>query len=385
MRLCSQISKYVSRRPSPCAKAFAVLPIIALALLIVVSIPAASFARVSGVCSNCHTMHNSQNGAAVAASGPYSTLLAGDCVGCHSAASPDTGIDAVTGAPIVYNTGGAPSYGAGNQGLAGGNFYWVAQGDDTKGHNVFAANADDNLTVAPGAVTSSCGAQCCHNNLDGTNTMYGTRQGCSKCHMMGNAAGPKGYHHKDDTGPLIDSAGEGWYRFLDGHMAGTGSGVSGIEDSNWQYTSSANDHNEYLGFSGTKDSAGGFSALGNTMTGFCCGCHGNFHIQQSSGAWSRHPSDAVIPNSGEYATAFGAGGGVGTYDPNVPVARPTLAGWTEASSSVTLGTDLVICLSCHKPHGSPYSDMLRWNYSDMIAGDTGKSGGCFTCHTQKND
>jgi len=50
-----------------------------------------------------------------------------------------------------------------------------------------------------------------------------------------------------------------------------------------------------------------------------------------------------------------------------------------------LGTDLVMCLSCHKPHGSPYSDMLRWDYSEMIAGDDSKSGGCFTCHTQKND
>ncbi|MDQ7839272.1 MAG: cytochrome c3 family protein [Thermodesulfobacteriota bacterium] len=356
-----------------------------LVIFLILSIPVTSLAAITGPCVNCHTMHNSQNGTAVVAGGPYASLLVGDCVGCHSAAGQATGINAVTGAPIVYNTSGAPTYGAGNQGLAGGNFYWVAQGDDTKGHNVFAANPDDNLSVAPGAVTSSCGAQCCHNNLDGTNTMFGTRQGCTKCHMMGNAAGPKGYHHKDDTGPIVDSADEGWYRFLDGHMSGAGSGVSGIEDSNWQYTSAANDHNEYLGYSGTKDSAANFSALGNTMTGFCCGCHGNFHIEQSGSVWQRHPSDAVIPNSGEYATAFDAAGGVGTYAPNVPVARPSLAGWTEASANVTLGTDLVMCLSCHKPHGSPYSDMLRWDYSEMIAGDDSKSGGCFTCHTQKND
>ncbi|HIC92409.1 MAG TPA: hypothetical protein EYP21_10200 [Syntrophaceae bacterium] len=55
------------------------------------------------------------------------------------------------------------------------------------------------------------------------------------------------------------------------------------------------------------------------------------------------------------------------------------------SQTVTPGTDQVMCLSCHRAHGSPYADMLRWNYSHMIAGDTTKSGGCFTCHTQKND
>jgi hypothetical protein len=198
---------------------------------------------------------------------------------------------------------------------------------------------------------------------------------------------PMGYHHADDTGLVIDSEAEGWYRFLDGHLSAMNIGVSGIEDTDWQNTYSATDHNEYLGNQSSLTNnvamAAGVIGLGNVMTGYCCGCHGNFHREQNtSGAWIRHPADAVIPNSGEYASAFGASGGTGTYDPQVPVARDDLSGGV--SGTVTLDDDMVMCLSCHRPHGSPYDDMLRWDYSGMLAGGGGSSGGCFKCHTEKD-
>ena len=112
---------------------------------------------------------------------------------------------------------------------------------------------------------------------------------------------------------------------------------------------------------------------------FCCGCHGNFHIQEHSGLWIRHPSDAVIPDSGEYNAYI-------IYDPIAPVARPSLFGWTGPSDTVSQGDggDMVLCLSCHRSYGSPYPDMLRWNCQDMIAGGGGSSG-CLVCHTQKDD
>jgi predicted CXXCH cytochrome family protein len=200
--------------------------------------------------------------------------------------------------------------------------------------------------------------------------------------MMGSTS-VTGYHHADDTGPVVNSAAQGWYRFLAGHMSGDGHGASGIEDNDWQFTYGTDDHNEYLGWSGAKTSSGSLSSLGDTMSGYCCGCHGNFHLEQDGGVWVRHPSDVVIRNTGEYADAFNAVAGIGTYDPQVPVARPDLTGWVAASGEVTLDTDLVMCLSCHRPHGSPYPDMLRWDYHDMEVGDSTKSGGCFSCHTQK--
>ncbi|MCJ7615472.1 MAG: hypothetical protein MUO43_02930, partial [Desulfobacterales bacterium] len=45
-------------------------------------------AKVTGLCSNCHTMHNSQGGAPMADYGPSSgvnpCLTLGDCIGCHA-------------------------------------------------------------------------------------------------------------------------------------------------------------------------------------------------------------------------------------------------------------------------------------------------------------
>jgi predicted CXXCH cytochrome family protein len=66
------------------------------------------------------------------------------------------------------------------------------------------------------------------------------------------------------------------------------------------------------------------------------------------------------------------------YSTEAPVA------WTNPDSP-SLETAVVMCLSCHRPHGSNQPDMLRWDYRNMIAGDDTKSGGCFTCHTTKND
>ena len=132
----------------------------------------------------------------------------------------------------------------------------------------------------------------------------------------------------------------------------------------------------------------GFHNLGHhTMTGFCCGCHGNFYIEQENGEWIRHPSDAVIPTTGEYQYAFGSpgSGADGIYDPLVPVARPNFTDFTTgAKGTVEIGTDMVMCLSCHRPHGSPYDDLLRWNYGDMIAGGGDSTTGCFACHTRKD-
>lgn len=354
-----------------------------------------SQAKVSGNCSNCHTMHNSQDGSHMqylapgeTDTSPKDSLLRGTCLGCHSATDGTTWQDGISGAPVVFNSV-EPTYNA-VRGLSAGNFYWV-QTEDTKGHNVFASNPENTLNpvVAPGDTgQSSCGTENCHANIHGTvaGAGFDGRQGCTKCHMIGSGTIAKGYHHLDDTGPVIDSASEGWFRFLDGHQSGAGFGVAGIEDDDWQYTSSATDHNEYLGASGSKTSAGGFSAIGeNTMTAYCTGCHGNFHIEDDATAgspWIRHPSDLVIPNSGEYASAFGASGGTGTFDPVVPVARPSLSGWTGPSGTVTLNSDMVMCLSCHRAHASPYFKMLRWDYKGWPG--NGGTNGCNVCHTSKD-
>jgi len=351
-------------------------------------------AAVSGACVNCHTMHNSQGGQPMAYS--YSggsfvadetanpSLLITDCIGCHTATDGTTWKDASTGAPIVYNTS-APTYGATSdggttyQGLAAGNFYWVEAGDDANGHNILSDDAY--LDEAPGDKSGCASNNACHVNFHLTYTGVGALNGraaCQGCHMVsgdGSSLSVTAFHHKDDTGPVIDTADEGWYRFLAGHYNADGHGVSGIEDPDWEHSPTSAVHNEYYGYDGDK-TAEQILASSDSMTGFCVGCHGDFHKQDAtvagSSPWLRHPSDAPLPNSGEYT-------GYTVYNPLVPVARPSLS---TVSSTVTPGTDMVMCLSCHRAHASPYYKMVRWDYKSSSLSTA--LTGCSVCHTSKN-
>jgi len=328
------------------------------------------YAQVTGLCGNCHTMHNSQNNTHmilntdIDGTDPNPYLTRGSCVGCH------TGENTLTSTtPFVYNTGSV-TYGTNT--LAGGNFKWVVTDGDAKGHNVMGIpnmTEDNALSAAPGdlGLAAGCGFTSCHESLYNTTEVA---TGCEGCHLD-----PKHHAPQQAEGtPALEA--NGYFRFLSGHENGDGSGVEGIEDSDWQFTNDADDHNEYLGKAGS-NTFGGFSGIGiagNTMTAYCTGCHGNFHTQVDTNSnWIRHPSDAVLPSSGEY-TAYSS------YDPNVPVARAALT----AVSNTVGSTDMVMCLSCHRAHGSPNDDMLRWSYTGMVAGGGGADGtGCFKCHSEK--
>mgnify|MGYP001213528359 CR=1 FL=1 len=154
-------------------------------------------ASVSGPCSDCHTMHNSQNGSAVAevwdsaahdlaSAGPQQTLLKNDCVGCH--ASTEAATITSNGTPIVYNTQKPANP------LAGGNFYWVEHdGGDAYGHNVLGiSDPDATLTDgAPGPVAIGGTCDYCHGSLATDGSGSGVENGCQGCHV------PK--HHEDDS------------------------------------------------------------------------------------------------------------------------------------------------------------------------------------------
>ncbi|NVL90093.1 MAG: hypothetical protein HWN69_03715 [Desulfobacterales bacterium] len=372
---------------------------ITLAILIV-AIPYTLQAKVGGLCCNCHTMHNSQGGDPMArgdtgwggtggSTDPRPQLLIATCLGCHSSTGGSAVETMADGSkiPIVYNTGGYP-----DPPLAGGNFYYVSVAggsDDRKGHNIFSDNSDT-LTEAPGLseFPDTCSGQTdsCHLNLDRP-TQYGFSEllpgikACESCHLH-----PE--HHANDhvhlQGGKVDSYDKGWYRFLlphGGFANANVDGVEGFEDGDWEHSSGAGDHNEYKG--SVVSGSYGFTGLGNTMTAYCTGCHPEFHNVQGalSSPFKRHPSDIVIQNSGEYANAFGAAGsGTGAYDPDFPVARSTVP--VSPSSTVTLGSDMVMCLSCHRAHGSQYDSILRWDYKNTDLATA--FSGCNKCHTTKN-
>jgi predicted CXXCH cytochrome family protein len=56
--------------------------------------------------------------------------------------------------------------------------------------------------------------------------------------------------------------------------------------------------------------------------------------------------------------------------------------------TANIGTgDQVMCLSCHKAHGSKWPNALRFDYTGMDAhlGTGTRTDGCFFCHRLKDD
>ncbi len=362
--------------------------LITLITLLLTLFPLPLFAAVSGECYICHTMHNSQNGnsknmpdtiaenigwnssgelyGGSTSSTPANNLLVTSCVGCHSSSTGNTivTIGANTRVPIVYNT--VPPT---DKILAGGNFYWIGiLGDDTKGHNVYGISGEDsNIPASLGAPgNTQCGGEitACHMTLAAAPVSQNYyRDGCQRCHF-------NVFHHTDN----------GQYRFLNGHE-GSASYVEGEEHANWEQDATATSLNYYKGYNGPLS---GGASLANTrsISTFCSACHYNFHRKSDAfvtgigdiGAWIRHPTDIALPSTGEYA----AYDPVNNYDLDVPVA------WT-TPTTVSKGTAIVMCLSCHRAHGSDQPDMLRWNYTNDCFISTGSANcGCFTCHSTKN-
>ena len=337
-------------------------------------------AKVSGVCGNCHTMHNSQDGTAVLHSGagagwaddgtfssgeasetPVGYLLIADCVGCHSSTSADKTIIQLgdNRIPIVFNTGAYPG-----KALAGGNFYNVSRGEtyDGYGHNVYGISEHDSkLMTAPG--NNRCGnANSCHNTLAVAPSAQNDYRGsCQGCHY-------NVYHHQDNDR----------YRFLNSHDEQFGAYVQGVEHASWEYPddTTLTDHNFYKGVDRDNIGQGGTLELKQThgISSYCAGCHNTFHSIAGIGTdtWLRHPTDIVLPEVGEYAQY----NPVTNYETQSPVAwiNPATPQRDEA---------IVMCLSCHRVHGSEHPDILRWDYSEMIANQPNDEG-CFVCHTTKD-
>lgn len=353
-------------------------------------------AAVSGPCSGCHTMHNSQDGVAVGTSVAQQTLLKDTCIGCHSRADTASAINSVSlPAPAVMHTTGAATSGAarvtGDSYLAGGSFRWVETTGPGYGHNV------SDLTAAPAEIAA----------LDGippgdTGGAYAT--GTQITCLDSGAGGFTGCHysggHHSNTGSTYAAAGTDT-EFVDGTSVGASyrflsGGTKGGENSDWEHTFASNDHNIYAASTVYTGGTAG------SLTTVCIRCHGDFHglmaadLGAGTGAaqpWYRHPTDLALDGAG-VASEHAA---YGTYDPTVPIA----ASVTPASGTVTgatwddwdamndtAGFNTITCVSCHRAHGSEYLDALRWSYGEMLAG-AGSGGwttgpGCFKCHSDKD-
>lgn len=360
-----------------------IVPGILVALLV---LPLLCEAAVTGFCSNCHTMHNSEQGAAVAftrdssgqkiqRSQAFGKLLKTDCIGCHSHDGAETIVSiGDSTVPVVLNmtTPSYPPDGSSTSTLAGGNFHWVIQGGDSYGHNVHGISGVDyrfSPQLAPGGAPRSQECADCHG------TLATPQSGCNGCHDP---------QHHAPGGGVVAGREEGWYRFLgsvmqrDDQAGPSAEGVVGIEADDWEQNPGPSRHNTYQGKTGPYT---GYLASGS-INQKCAGCHGLYHSQSiADSTWIRHPADMRIPDAGEFT-------GFTTYNPLVPVARPNVSAEDANFPSINRGSDLVACVSCHRPHGSPYPAMLRWGYRDWPGNDsyTGQAAynGCAVCHTSKD-
>jgi len=333
--------------------------------------PHAVHARVTGPCSDCHTMHYSQGGAALSdwgAAGPYEALVTNDCIGCHTA-------------PLgEYNDGNTPPYvnsiqdpdyrdtgtESGANTLAGGNFYWMST-DSTTGHDVegIATGFD---RMPPGHNPSQSGTRGpwpANQNV--------TCAGAFGCHGRASETNPyesmRGGHHGDDAvtdGSTLAAS----YRLLDG--------VAGIEDPQWEFQPTATAHNQYKGVH--RAFGDGSASDTTTISYLCFQCHGDFHSGSGNvgggSPWLRHPTDVQLPNYGEYVDYNTDN----TYSVVAPVGSADVS---SVLSSVNPGTGdcVVTCLSCHRAHGSPYFKLMRWDYKSWPADGV---NGCAVCHTWKD-
>jgi len=393
------------KEESNMGKSFLILIFVFLVLALTVG----SANAVTGQCSGCHTMHDSQDGANIGAAGAQGQLLNSGCAGCHTGTHDGDGKNSF-GSPVVLDGADPTGQGVGVTN-AGGDFWWVENTDDAKGHNVtdISGNADGTIGDTPpgwdpDATSGHAFGQVAGGEANWTSQL--TCAGTYGCHGVrtqanGLLAISTSHHNNADTGGGVSATSASTadtiansFRFL--------GGIKGLENVGWNWAETTSAHNEYYGKNDVDaerdDDTTDTYANSDTMSYFCAQCHGFFHSRVvASGAgisspWVRHPTDIVLPNSGEFDDYNSDNGDdtEGAYSLSVPVARGAVATNAQGSRSTVIAGDsttvdgaIVMCLTCHRAHGSPEDDMLRFTYTDMIIGSSDTTG-CFVCHTDKN-
>lgn len=359
-------------------------------------------ARVTGVCSDCHTMHNSQDGKSMQFAADASptqakrALTRGGCVGCHTS-SDGAVLNGPGGVTPMVNTTAAGGPTGGNV-LAGGNFFWV-QTVDATGHNVVNISLEDQKIAGgvpgytpPGWKYDTMFANTAGKQVTAAGT-WGQQLTCAGtygCH--GNHASVddfqdiSGAHHANDTAGVDGSTVGKSYRFL--------TGIVGKESLDWENPAGTGStpldptgKNVYKGKARTSDETG----IDNSTISFLCAeCHGNFHsgvgnagIDDTWGTpWLRHPVDFDMA---EKAVGTEYQSYVYTMQAPVAVETLTLIPGDKSGGALTAKANIVTCISCHRAHGSAYDDLLRWEYITMDAhSSSGGNVGCFACHTTKD-
>ena len=315
-------------------------------------LPLVANAAVSGICSNCHTMHASQAGVTTT---PQNTLLkATGCYGCHmtGVGNTSTGRDLVYLAPQVDGTG--------NTGyVLDGGYFKLSAADNTR-HNVQTvpiASGGDHADANLAGVTYAPGGTVMLIRDATTPTLPGMT--CSSCH------GASGGHHGTASN----------YRLLSPTVTVTNDFVGTKDYGAVLATSQAVGHR----------AAGTRVYNAQSVNQFCASCHTQFHNgagyganeSASPGTWLRHPTgNHVLTTAGPSIAAA-----VTTSDARPALEKDEVVVGGDGSAT----SDIVMCLSCHVAHGGPNASLLSFQINAAgnfnLAGDGTKSIGCETCHS----
>jgi len=334
---------------------------------------AAAGGMTGGDCADCHVMHASQSGDDSLPT--HAFLLTSSCLGCHSGDNNAGG----TSTPLVLTASGAP------KSLAGGDFRYINSGGDAYGHNTRELGNPEGI-IANATPPGWEAGFAAHGQVGDGGGWGLSKLSCSGvwgCHGLHTAAEVNGSHHNNlNRGADGQATGEDGvpgkgYRFLNG--------IKGWEDDVYEYnvfnTPANGAHNIYYGEVRTADTASNTQ----TISYFCAECHGIFHggagtdgVSNTSFAtpWVRHPVDIVMPTTAgtEYEHYT-------TYRVDTPIGSSDV---TDNTMDLTTATDrIVMCLSCHRAHASPYPSSLRWDPTLIRSGEH-NTNGCFACHSHKD-
>ncbi|MGA1795637.1 MAG: cytochrome c3 family protein [bacterium] len=343
-----------------CAKGITLtVLVLAISCMVVLATGNSALAAVSGPCSECHTMHDSQGAGPMSTGGPYNALLLNDCIGCHTT----TGSDPLANAtPYVKGSGftndkclagGFFTTGFGSTDNHGDNNHSLGSEATPAGYN--ATSPDWYVGDVAGNGLTCAGATGCHGN---------------ETSVKNDMEAIKGGHH--NTGLT--------YRML--YVGGTDSAhaVAGEGDPNYEEELIATDDTT---LAGSTTLAHNIYSAGDddvTISELCGKCHGNFHVQGDS-PFVRHPTDVDIPHTGgAYSTTWEIVDNDGTpstaYNDFDRKYNPL--GFAGGDNETSTGR--ATCISCHRAHGSAQPDILRFAYDDQIAGSD-NDWGCLGCHS----
>ena len=384
-------------------------------------------------CYDCHTLHNSEDGAIVINGGsPYASLLnqpssTDICLSCHTWPASN-----IFKAPTVMTISGVkPATVA----MPSGDFYWSIV-DSGKGHNPGKTlgvqsptmPSDSILTQSPGGTFTTEDWDCttCHDPHDRFGfDVAAWRQLRRKVNGVVHTGAETVASGVESYGGDQGATAAGFEPILSNSRGDIRGGVNDTD-----YLNTRADGNPVEGanlFRAESDInknvyRGGFSS-------FCATCHGDFHggngesentanantNPDADGRWIRHPSNINMAdkNSGGLASrkygistytaavtnAQGTSPNPVGYDWRYPLVQPDAdftvkrdqAAMTNPASA--LSDSRIMCLSCHRAHASEFENITRWDTtghafiadgeSDLIGqasnGDN-PAYGCGKCH-----